>query len=118
MKKLFLFMLTTLLTSTMVGCSNNPATDMMGEQAAETIANVFPAHGSYNFLTGKLFSQDQDKEAIVLEISVPGSNYNAVTRQTRTTFAPLALTSLMLLMVFSNNAFWLTMKALLNDNAE
>ena len=78
MKKLFLFMLTTLLTSTMVGCSNNPATDMMGEQAAETIANVFPAHGSYNFLTGKLFSQDQDKEAIVLEIPVPGSNYNAV----------------------------------------
>ena len=31
MKKLSLFMLTTLLTSTMVGCSNNPATDMMGE---------------------------------------------------------------------------------------
>ena len=29
-------------------------------------------------MTGKLFSQDQDKEAIVLEISVPGSNYNAV----------------------------------------
>jgi len=42
----------------------------------ETIANVFPVHGRYEFLTGKLFSQD--KEAIVLEISVPGSNYNAV----------------------------------------
>ena len=133
MKKLFLFMLTTLLTFTMVCCGNNSATDMMGEQVTETngpvwaqgketdgqlfqglnldgvgnaddeayvsvcqygdyaemvtilrihlgtgdtIANVFPAHGSYNFLTGKLFSQD--KEAIVLEISVPKSNYNAI----------------------------------------
>lgn len=133
MKKFFLVMLTTLLTFTMVGCSNNPAADMPGEQEAETngpiwaqgketdgqlfqglnldgvgnaddeayvsvcqygdydetatilrihlgtgetVANVLPAHGRYHFLTGKLFSQD--REAIVLEISVPGSNYNAV----------------------------------------
>lgn len=42
----------------------------------ETMANVFPLYGPYNLLTGKLFSTD--KEAIVLEIPVPGSNYGAV----------------------------------------
>lgn len=41
----------------------------------ETVANVFRVYGHYNFYTGRLFSED--KEAIVLEIAVPGSNYNA-----------------------------------------
>lgn len=41
----------------------------------ETMANVFPVYGHCNFSTGKLFSEE--KEAIVLEIAVPGSNYNA-----------------------------------------
>ena len=42
----------------------------------ETVANVFPVCGPYNFLTGKLFSKDKD--AIVLEVPVSGSNYGAV----------------------------------------
>lgn len=41
----------------------------------ETMANVFPVYGHCNFSTGTLFSED--KEAIVLEIAVPGSNYGA-----------------------------------------
>ena len=40
------------------------------------MANVFPVCGPYNFLTGKLFSKDKD--AIVLEVPVSGSNYGAV----------------------------------------
>ena len=36
----------------------------------ETVANVFPVCGPYNFLTGKLFSKDKD--AIVLEVPVSG----------------------------------------------
>lgn len=42
----------------------------------ETMANIFPVYGPYNLLTGRLFSND--KEAIVLETPVPGSNYGAV----------------------------------------
>lgn len=41
----------------------------------ETLANTFPAAGRFRFLTGNLFSED--REAIVLEIPVPGSNYGA-----------------------------------------
>ncbi|BDE87322.1 hypothetical protein CE91St42_17800 [Oscillospiraceae bacterium] len=52
----------------------------------ETVANVFPVCGPYNFLTGKLFSKDKD--AIVLEVPVSGSNYGAETFL-RWMFSPL-----------------------------
>lgn len=41
----------------------------------ETMAQVFPVYGDYSFLTGKLFSGEKD--AIVLEVQVPASNYGA-----------------------------------------
>ena len=41
----------------------------------ETIAKIFPVFGAYTLQTGHLFSEE--KEAIILEIEVPGSNYGA-----------------------------------------
>lgn len=41
----------------------------------ETIAECFPVYGHYHFMTGKLFSEDKD--AIILEVWAPGSNYGA-----------------------------------------
>lgn len=43
----------------------------------ETLAKIFPVYGHYTLQTGCLFSKD--KEAIVLEIQVPASNYGAAT---------------------------------------
>lgn len=43
----------------------------------ETLARVFPVHGDYSFLTGKLFSEEKD--AIILQVSNPTSNYGAAT---------------------------------------
>lgn len=43
----------------------------------ETLAQVFPVYGHYTLQTGNLFSED--KEAIVLEIQDPTSNYGAAT---------------------------------------
>lgn len=41
----------------------------------ETMARVFPVYGHYTFQTGTLFSKEKD--AIVLEVQAPGSNYGA-----------------------------------------
>lgn len=41
----------------------------------ETIAKIFPVYGHYSFQTGRLFSEN--KNAIVLEIRNPTSNYGA-----------------------------------------
>ena len=41
----------------------------------ETLAKVFPVYGHYSFQTGRLF--DENKEAIVIEVDIPGSNYGA-----------------------------------------
>lgn len=41
----------------------------------ETIAKAFPVFGHFSFYTGRLFSES--KNAIVLEVQVPGSNYGA-----------------------------------------
>ncbi len=43
----------------------------------ETMAQVLPVYGDYSFLTGRLFSKEKD--AIVLEVQVPASNYGAAT---------------------------------------
>lgn len=42
----------------------------------ETISKMFPVYGHYELQTGRLL--DEKKDAIVLEIEVPGSNYGAV----------------------------------------
>lgn len=41
----------------------------------ETMAKIFPVYGAYSFQTGKLFSKDKD--AIILGVRNPTSNYNA-----------------------------------------
>ena len=41
----------------------------------ETMAQVLPVYGDYSFLTGRLFSEEKD--AIILEVQVPASNYGA-----------------------------------------
>lgn len=41
----------------------------------ETLAKVLPVYGHFTFQTGKLLSNKKD--AVVLEIEVPGSNYGA-----------------------------------------
>ena len=43
----------------------------------ETMAQVLTVYGDYSFLTGKVFSQEKD--AIILEVQVPASNYGAAT---------------------------------------
>lgn len=43
----------------------------------EVLAKIFPVHGHYSLLAGKLFSKEKD--AIVLQISDPTSNYGAST---------------------------------------
>lgn len=43
----------------------------------ETMAQVLPVYGDYSFLTGRLFSEEKD--AIILEVKVPHSNYGAAT---------------------------------------
>lgn len=43
----------------------------------ETMAQVLPVYGDYSFLTGSLFSEEKD--AIILEVQVPASNYGAAT---------------------------------------
>ncbi|MDE7282547.1 MAG: hypothetical protein K2N85_03025 [Lachnospiraceae bacterium] len=43
----------------------------------ETMAQVLPVYGDYSFLTGRLFSEEKD--AIILEVQVPASNYGAAT---------------------------------------
>ncbi len=43
----------------------------------ETMAQIFPVYGDYSFLTGKVFSEEKD--AIILEVQVPSSNYGAAT---------------------------------------
>lgn len=43
----------------------------------ETMAKVLPVYGDYSFLTGRLFSEEKD--AIILEVKVPASNYGAAT---------------------------------------
>ena len=41
----------------------------------ETMAKIFSVYGAYSFKTGKLFSKDKD--AIILGVKNPTSNYNA-----------------------------------------
>ena len=41
----------------------------------ETMAQVLPVYGDYSFMTGSLFSEEKD--AIILEVQVPASNYGA-----------------------------------------
>ena len=41
------------------------------------MAQVLPVYGDYSFLTGSLFSEEKD--AIILEVQVPASNYGAAT---------------------------------------
>jgi len=41
----------------------------------ETMARILPVYGQYSLQTGKLFSEE--KQALVLEVDVPGSNYGA-----------------------------------------
>lgn len=41
----------------------------------ETMARILPVYGYYTLQTGILFSED--KQALVLEVGVPGSNYGA-----------------------------------------
>ena len=41
----------------------------------ETMAQVLPVYGDYSFMTGRLFSEEKD--AIILEVQVPASNYGA-----------------------------------------
>lgn len=43
----------------------------------ETMAQVLPVYGDYSFLTGRLFSEEKD--AIIVEVKVPASNYGAAT---------------------------------------
>lgn len=43
----------------------------------ETMSKIFPVYGPYSFQTGKLFSENKD--AIILDIEVPESNYDAAT---------------------------------------
>lgn len=43
----------------------------------ETMAQVLPVYSDYSFLTGSLFSEEKD--AIILEVQVPASNYGAAT---------------------------------------
>lgn len=43
----------------------------------ETMAQIFPVYGDYSFMTGKVFSEKKD--AIILEVQVPASNYGAAT---------------------------------------
>lgn len=43
----------------------------------ETMAQVLPVYGDYSFLTGRLFSEEKD--AIILEVKVPHSNYGGAT---------------------------------------
>lgn len=43
----------------------------------ETMAQVLPVYGDYSFLTGRLFSEEKD--AVILEVQVPASNYGAAT---------------------------------------
>ena len=43
----------------------------------ETMAQVLSVYGDYSFLTGRLFSEEKD--AIILEVKVPASNYGAAT---------------------------------------
>lgn len=42
----------------------------------ETVAEAIPTYGRYEFQTGRLLAEN--KEAIVLEVGIPGSNYGAV----------------------------------------
>jgi hypothetical protein len=41
----------------------------------EVMAQIFPVVGDYSFYTGRLFSERKD--AVILEVQVPGSNYGA-----------------------------------------
>ncbi len=41
----------------------------------QTVAKVFPVYGHYEFQTGRLFSEEKD--AVILEIRIPASNYGA-----------------------------------------
>ena len=43
----------------------------------ETVAKVFPVYGDYSLQTGKVFSEEKD--AIILEVCDPTSNYGAAT---------------------------------------
>ena len=45
--------------------------------SGETMSKIFPVYGYYSFQTGKLFSENKD--AIILDIQDPTSNYNAAT---------------------------------------
>lgn len=41
------------------------------------MVQVLPVYGDYSFLPGRLFSEEKD--AIILEVKVPASNYGAAT---------------------------------------